>query len=199
MMKLLAIGSVIRLNEELFVIAGYQEVRVEDSERKHLYYILIRYPLGFVNPDQIYAYSVEKSFEIVFTGNEIPEFYNKEHEELKMFPVGSVVEMETSGEESTYCMIIGYYPYHEDKRMDYMGVLYPEGLDASGDIHMFNQDSVKNVLIKGYMDDEGYKLLSLIPNFADDMEGLVQELERLKKQVKDGMNKTKQLLDIEMS
>ena len=73
----------------------------------------------------------------------------------EMLPLGTIVYLQ---EGTQKLMIIGrgvLYTDEEsqtDKFMDYMGCLYPEGIDPKKTI-FFNQEDIDQVVFKGYSDE----------------------------------------------
>ncbi len=72
----------------------------------------------------------------------------------KLLPIGSVVKLDKDSE--LLYMIVGYYPYENDKDIvyTYSGVFYPTGIVNDNSFVMFNDSIIEEIVFKGYMDDE---------------------------------------------
>lgn len=72
--------------------------------------------------------------------------------ESKLLPIGSVITQEGSPSE---IMIIGYYPIHptDNKVFTYLGASYPWGIGEGLDMVMFQAESIRKVLFRGYCND----------------------------------------------
>ena len=78
--------------------------------------------------------------------------------------IGSVVMLKGEGKKM---MVIGYYGIDTDgKRVDYMGVTYPEGFIDADTIIGFNQNEVLQVLHEGYKDVEQERFYSELSAYA---------------------------------
>ena len=69
----------------------------------------------------------------------------------KLFPIGSVVLLKNA---EKLLMIIGICPVNNQKRYDYLGVLYPEGYVDDKMIFLFNHDQIAEVRYVGFMDSQ---------------------------------------------
>ena len=76
----------------------------------------------------------------------------------KFLPIGSVVLLEG---EQKQLVISGYHASIEENReiYDYMGILYPEGIQGNKDYYFFNHDQIAKVSYVGYESTE-YKELN---------------------------------------
>ena len=81
-MKIEPIGSVIKLSEYLFFVAGYQPV--ENAGRVGLDYILLPYPLGFMHPEDYSICPVDGVGEVLSEGY-LDNLGEKYLEDLEMF------------------------------------------------------------------------------------------------------------------
>lgn len=70
----------------------------------------------------------------------------------KLLPLGTVVSLIDS---PSMIMITGFYPIsHESKKIfRYLGIPYPIGISKESDMILLNDDSIKEVLHKGYEDN----------------------------------------------
>ena len=62
-----AIGSVIAIQENKFVVCGYNPYEREDGS-VGFGYVLVPYPLGFVNVDSLSLVDVERAYPVVHEG-----------------------------------------------------------------------------------------------------------------------------------
>ena len=67
----------------------------------------------------------------------------------KLFPIGTVVLLKNAEKE---LMIIGILPISDNKKYDYLGVMYPEGYINDKYIFLFNHEDIAKVKYLGYMD-----------------------------------------------
>jgi hypothetical protein len=68
-----------------------------------------------------------------------------------LLPVGTVVTVKGANKSM---MIIGILPENNEKRYDYLSVLYPEGYLTPEQMYLFNQEDVDKVQYLGYMNVE---------------------------------------------
>lgn len=68
-----------------------------------------------------------------------------------LLPVGSVVVLKDGIKK---IFITGFLMQHNDKRYDYSGFLYPEGMLKSDELLLFNHDQIDKVYFNGYVDGE---------------------------------------------
>lgn len=85
-------------------------------------------------------------------------------------PVGSIIKIDEDAPAAI--MITGYYPIDKNtgKRFDYSGVIYPEGLNSSLNLLLFNKEDIKLVLFTGYSDELGEKLVNDIASKVVELE-----------------------------
>ena len=65
-MKLLSLGTIIKVNEIKVCIIGYTSVEKEGTSV--MGYLVVPYPLGFVNIDNVFFIPIHMDFEIVAEG-----------------------------------------------------------------------------------------------------------------------------------
>lgn len=70
----------------------------------------------------------------------------------KLLPLGTVVSLIDS---PSMIMITGFYPisYEKKQMFRYLGIPYPIGITKESDMILLNDDSIKEVLHKGYEDN----------------------------------------------
>lgn len=70
-----------------------------------------------------------------------------------ILPVGSIIKLEKDAPAAI--MITGYFPIENKsgKNFDYSGVIYPEGLNSSLNLLLFNKEDIEVVLYTGYSDE----------------------------------------------
>ena len=70
----------------------------------------------------------------------------------ELLSLGSIVILK---EGTKKLMVVGYLPVTKEKQMyDYSGCIWPEGVLTSDSAILFNHDQIKEVISKGYVDDE---------------------------------------------
>lgn len=88
--------------------------------------------------------------------------------EEKFLPIGTVVMLK-GGSKRT--MIVGFCPIAEDeKRYDYIGCLYPEGVVSANESLLFNHDQVEKIYAKGYTDEEHEEFMTKLKEIINKKE-----------------------------
>jgi len=78
----------------------------------------------------------------------------------RFLPVGSVVLLKDSTKR---VMIIGVKQVQEDgTEWDYSGCLYPEGVQNTEDLFIFNEDQIDLLFFIGFQDNEGLSFLEAL-------------------------------------
>lgn len=71
-------------------------------------------------------------------------------------PVGTIVKLKSTAKRM---MVIGYDMNNEEnKRYDYAGCPYPQGVSETSRIALFNDDDVEQIVFFGFIDAE-YQIL----------------------------------------
>ncbi len=86
--------------------------------------------------------------------------------EEKYLPIGSVVLLKNA---SKMIMINGYCAVAKanNKSFDYRGCPYPEGIISSNGVALFNHDDIKEVVYRGYLNDESQKFINTLKNITN--------------------------------
>lgn len=88
----------------------------------------------------------------------------------KLLPLGSVVYLD---EATTKLMIIGRGPIFESEGenvySDYVGVIYPEGINPE-DAIFFNHENIEKVVFEGYKDEEEGRFMEVYENWESKLE-----------------------------
>lgn len=86
-----------------------------------------------------------------------------------ILPVGSIIKLEKDAPAAI--MITGYFPIENKsgKHFDYSGAIYPEGLNSSLNLLLFNKEDIEVVLYTGYS-DETHQIM--IEKFSDKVDEL---------------------------
>lgn len=83
----------------------------------------------------------------------------------ELLPIGSVVLL---NDGTKRLMIVGVMQSDasgDGKEYDYLGVLYPEGHIGEGFQYLFNQEDIKEIVFRGYEDDERDVFLKRLAGF----------------------------------
>lgn len=80
-----------------------------------------------------------------------------------ILPVGSIIKLEKDAPAAI--MITGYFPIENKsgKNFDYSGVIYPEGLNSSLNLLLFNKEDIEVVLYTGYSDETHQIMIENFP------------------------------------
>jgi hypothetical protein len=84
-------------------------------------------------------------------------------EEKKLYPLGTIVYLK---EGTQKIMIVGRGVVYQDEEtkseafVDYMGCVYPEGIDPNQTI-FFNEENIDQVVHEGYADEEEERFLKV--------------------------------------
>lgn len=109
-------------------------------------------------------------------------------ETKKLLPLGSVVLLEEGLQK---LVIVGRGAVYTDQVTgkdtfaDYMGVLYPSGMNPETTI-FFEHDKIDKVIFKGYTDEEETRFLEIYGKWQDD----------LKKEMADALEETEEIESI---
>lgn len=168
---LLPIGSVVCVEGQKIVIAGYRPMLIK--KRGTLGYVGLRYPYGYLSQEKVILFpaeSVEKVVAIGYTGDEgcMPEDRKNE-----LLPVGSVVMLDKTGKRCY--MIAGYYPTNENMTGEYTVVPYPNGIIDVKEMGILAKSQIDQVLWYGYLDKEGEDVLWKIPDFMENASNIMKE------------------------
>jgi hypothetical protein len=72
-----------------------------------------------------------------------------------LLPIGTIVKVENDKGETAQILIAGYAGgKSKDKIFDYIGFLYPYGFVSRDNVLLMNSSMIKEVLYKGYEDDD---------------------------------------------
>jgi len=90
--------------------------------------------------------------------------------EDKLYPLGSIVYLEDSTDK---VMIISRGVVFEDEEKgdqlaDYMGCLYPEGLDIDETI-FFNHENISHVVFEGFVDTDEMRFQQMYQGWVDEL------------------------------
>lgn len=88
----------------------------------------------------------------------------------QILPLGTIVYLQ---EGTAKLMIVGRGAVFNDdegqKISDYVGVVYPNGIDPN-DALFFNHDDIDEVVFKGYSDDEEIRYLKVYEDWKQSLE-----------------------------
>ncbi|MGU8024563.1 DUF4176 domain-containing protein [Streptococcus suis] len=88
----------------------------------------------------------------------------------ELLPLGSVIYLE---EATTKLMIVGRGPIFESDGenvySDYVGVIYPEGINPE-DAIFFNHENIEKVVFEGYKDDEEKRFMEVYESWEPELE-----------------------------
>lgn len=79
--------------------------------------------------------------------------------EEKILPLGSVVYLKNS-KDKVMVICRGAIGDEEEEYFDYLGCVYPSGLDKERTI-FFNEESIEDILFEGYVDESETRLANL--------------------------------------
>ena len=83
----------------------------------------------------------------------------------ELLPLGSIIYLE---EATTKLMIVGRGPIFESDGenvySDYVGVIYPEGINPE-DAIFFNHENIEKVVFEGYKDEEEKRFMEVYENW----------------------------------
>lgn len=87
----------------------------------------------------------------------------------KLYPLGTVVYLKEGTEK---LMIVGRGVIYQDQEtdsetfVDYMGCLYPVGINPNNTI-FFNQDNIDKVVFEGFIDEEEERFVEIYKNWEE--------------------------------
>lgn len=88
----------------------------------------------------------------------------------ELLPLGSIVYLD---EATTKLMIVGRGPIFESDGenvySDYVGVIYPEGINPE-DAIFFNHENIEKVVFSGYKDEEEERFMEVYENWESGLE-----------------------------
>ncbi|HEM3704700.1 TPA: DUF4176 domain-containing protein [Streptococcus suis] len=88
----------------------------------------------------------------------------------ELLPLGSVIYLE---EATTKLMIVGRGPIFESDGenvySDYVGVIYPEGINPE-DAIFFNHENIEKVVFEGYKDYEEKRFMEVYESWESELE-----------------------------
>lgn len=100
-----------------------------------------------------------------------------------LLSVGSIVALEDIPE--VLYMIAGYYPEVENSILDYAAVRYPAGLGDTMKMEFFNEGKISAVVFYGYLDENSAEMIERLPDFMQEMYGVITESEEIINQIED--------------
>ena len=78
----------------------------------------------------------------------------------ELLPIGTVVLLKDATKK---IMIIGYLPVTEDdKKFDYAGVMWPEGLLSADKTLLFNNEDIDDVFFNGFKNNESEEFIQKV-------------------------------------
>lgn len=81
----------------------------------------------------------------------------------ELLPLGTVALLKNATKK---VMITGYLPTTSDnKKFDYIGVLWPEGSLSSDKTLLFNHEDVDQITFNGYVDEEQKEFMNKVKDF----------------------------------
>ena len=80
----------------------------------------------------------------------------------ELLPVGSVVVLENENKEAVIIGVWQFDLHNQGRIYDYLGVPYPEGYMGQGSSFLFNHDSVREVLFRGYENEKRQNMLEVM-------------------------------------
>ena len=87
----------------------------------------------------------------------------------QLLPLGSILYLK---EGTTKLMVVGRGPIFQsegtDAYTDYVGVIYPEGINPE-DAIFFNNEDVDKVVFEGYSDDEEKRFMEVYQEWEDSL------------------------------
>ncbi len=93
----------------------------------------------------------------------------------EILPIGSVVLLK-GGEKKTVIMgIMQFNAENPDKVYHYLGVPYPEGYMGNGSSYLFNHDDIREIIFRGYEDEEREQLFKVLDQIYQEVEKTVAE------------------------
>lgn len=112
------------------------------------------------------------------------------NEKISMLPVGSIVYL-NDGNVKMVVLAIGQLVPNEDNELptywDYMGGVYPQGLQVDH-MYYFNQKDIAKIVFRGYEDDDSERYIELIKDWKEKHASEYKIDNELKTQVIDEQN-----------
>lgn len=88
----------------------------------------------------------------------------------ELLPLGSIIYLE---EATTKLMIVGRGPIFESDGenvySDYVGIIYPEGINPE-DAIFFNHENIEKVVFEGYKDEEEERFMEVYKSWESELE-----------------------------
>lgn len=88
----------------------------------------------------------------------------------ELLPLGSIIYLE---EATTKLMIVGRGPIFESDGenvySDYVGIIYPEGINPD-DAIFFNHENIEKVVFEGYKDEEEERFMEVYKSWESELE-----------------------------
>lgn len=78
----------------------------------------------------------------------------------ELLPIGSIVVLSGGEKRLMICGIKQTDVDHGGMEYDYLGILYPEGHIGDQFQYLFNHEDIKEIIFRGYEDDERESFLS---------------------------------------
>ena len=80
----------------------------------------------------------------------------------ELLPIGNVVMLENGNKRTVIMGVLQFNLNNQGRIYDYLGVPYPEGYMGQGSSILFNHDSVREVLFRGYENEERQNMLEVM-------------------------------------
>lgn len=93
-----------------------------------------------------------------------------------LLPVGSIVFLNNAVKRIVIIGVMQIKKLSDNKfaTYDYMGVPYPEGIMGAKTMLLFNHDSVKDVVFRGYEDEEREKFIGLLEKIHEQSDSIMK-------------------------
>lgn len=88
-------------------------------------------------------------------------------------PVGSVVLLNGATKKTVIIGILQFNSEKQERVYDYLGVPYPEGYIGNGSSYLFNNSDIKEIIFRGYENEERQNMLELIKMMYQETEKVV--------------------------
>ncbi len=85
-------------------------------------------------------------------------------------PIGSVVLLKNARKKLVIIGIKQIVQGEEEKKFDYMGLLYPEGYLTQELTYMFNHEDITDVIFRGYHNPEREQYLENVEKYLENQE-----------------------------
>jgi hypothetical protein len=159
--RLLPLGSVIFSDQlgNYIMIIGYN-LQEKDSQGEAVLfdYMGIIYPKDASDLINIYGFKTTSFSNVVFLGYDENEAINHEDiadfiEEYKIFPIGTVLQLEGSDDKYIVFSNAAYDVENPETKFDYGLVPYPQGLEPGLTMVYANQSEVTEIYFVGFINE----------------------------------------------